>query len=782
MGRRRYGELPQMDDDGRSDERSPMHATDPADAEDASAPSSLSSASSTAEREVEDFRTRRRCRRIGLMAAVPIACFLLLIVLVSMMYSRRNQDVATNATSKSSSSSLSSSSSPWRNFPADALAMMNTSVQPCDNFYAFACGTWQNETVIPAEKSSLFASFSKVSDENQAVLRAIMDDSWPFVGELYDSCMNMTQINATGVTPLLVELDQLTRAQTKPELFRVAGALSRTGPSFLTGLGVSPDAKDATTYVLYASQTGLSFPDPQYYLDSAMFDEYKDALHANIKTLFELAQWHPEAADANAQMVINLEQQIAKLFVPKEDLEDPTASYHPTVANKAAESYPLLFGEFMAGTGIYEAVANHSDTAGTSADQVKNTLPIIFETPTFFENMEPLVANTSFADLQTLFAYQLLSHFAPRLGEPFIAAMFELYSKKLGGQQQRKPRWQVCLSTTTSAFPDLMGKYYFLKKFNHESEDVAKAMVASIEQVMDARLQEVEWLGTETRAAAIKKLHQVSNLIGHSSTPTHYPFVLDSNEYVGNLRTLAQYEFDKATKRIGETVDRDEWLMCAADVNAYYNPSGNQIVFPAGILQPPFFDSQRHSAQNFGAIGSIIGHELTHGFDDQGRYFDGDGNMVSWWSNETEREFKQRSQCLVDQYGNFTVTGLQGKSLGRVNGIFTLGENIADNGGVKLSYKAWQNYTRTNTNTTGSQATTTSLSSNEAQQLFFLSFAQAFCSKVSDAAMAQRLATDPHSPEQARVNGVMQNNKDFASAFQCAPGSPMNPTQKCELW
>ncbi|KAF4046363.1 Peptidase family M13 [Phytophthora infestans] len=673
--------------------------------------------------------------------------------------------------------------------PSDVVAHMDREVDPCDDFYEFSCGGWQKTVEIPDDKPSVFLSFTKVHDDNQKALKAVMQQGWPLVGELYDSCMNFSNTSSTtadeaSLKVLAPVLQQIAATKTKKKLFQLAGELSKAGPDFLTGLGVSADAREATRYALYASQTGLSLPDPAYYLDKKQFDSISDAFHAYVVELFLLAGWKSRAAAARAASVIGFEQSLAPLFVPKEKLQDPVASYNRMSVADAADKYPLTFAEFVNGTGLLSSL---------------KATDVIVETPAFFERVEQLVAGDSVTldTLKAVLTYQYISAYAAVLSEPFVQASFSFFARTLRGQKTRAPRWKVCLQRVTDNFPDLVGKYFALLRFDEASEQLASQLVTQVQSSLQKNLGRVEWLDGATREAALQKLGDMTNLIGHSTRQEHFPYELRGDAPLAqNMRVILQHEFERTVAKIGGAVDRNKWAMTSAAVNAYYQPTANQIVFPAGILQPPFFARGRHPARNFGAIGSIIGHELTHGFDASGRNYAGDGNLLDWWSNDTAREFSERTDCLVKQYNSFKVAGTASSNvLGHVNGNYTLSENIADNGGVKLSFAAYHEFIaeqaqqlskmseadREERTATMSQAER-NLPASAADKLFFVSFAQAFCAKASDASMTQRLATDPHSPERWRINGVASNSRDFAKVFSCPAGSPMNPKTKCPLW
>ncbi|OWZ01680.1 Endothelin-converting enzyme [Phytophthora megakarya] len=676
--------------------------------------------------------------------------------------------------------------------PSDVASHISRETDPCDDFYEFSCGAWQRQMEIPEDKPSVFLSFSTVNDENQKVLKELMQQGWPLVGELYDSCMNFSNTSSTtadeaSLTVLAPVLQKIAAVKSKKKLFQLAGELSKAGPDFLTGMSVSADAREATRYALFASQTGLSLPDPDYYLDKKKFDAISDAFHAYVVELFLLAGWESRAAAARASSVIGFEQTLAPLFVAKEKLQDPVASYNKMPVAQAAEKYPLTFAKFVNGTGLLTSLK------AKDAD-------VIVETPTYFERVEKLVTGDSVTldTLKAVLTFQYISSYAGVLSEPFVQASFSFFARTLRGQKTRSPRWKVCLQRVTDNFPDLVGKYFALLRFDEASEQLASQLVTQVQTSLHKNLGRVDWLDGPTRQAAIEKLGNMTNLIGHSTRPEHFPYELRGDAPLAqNMRIIKKHEFDRVVARIGGPVDRSKWAMTSAAVNAYYQPTANQIVFPAGILQPPFFARGRHPARSQQvAIGSIIGHELTHGFDASGRYYAGDGNLQDWWSNDTVKEFSKRTDCLVHQYSNFPMTsGGSDKLLGYVNGNYTLSENIADNGGVKLSFAAYQTYITEQTQQLSKMSESEAeeltgpmsqaernLPAGAADKLFFISFAQAFCAKTSDASTTQRLATDPHSPERWRINGVASNSRDFARVFSCPVGSRMNPKTKCQLW
>ncbi|UIZ24586.1 hypothetical protein KXD40_006726 [Peronospora effusa] len=528
--------------------------------------------------------------------------------------------------------------------PNDVISHLDTDVDPCDDLYAFSCGSWQKNAEIPEDESSVYMSFTAIQDKNEKVLKDVMQKGWPLVGELYDSCMSFNSTSSktaddASLKVLSPVLKQIAATKSKKKLFRLAGVLFKEGTSFLTRFAVDTDAREATVYVLHALQSGLSLPDPQYYLDRKKFDSISDAFHAYVVKLFVLAGWRSHAAALQASTVIGFEQTLAPLYEPKEKLQDPVATYNRMSVAQAADRYPLVFSQFLKGAGLLKNLT----------DQNAN---VIVQAPKFFNRFEKLVTGDS-VTLETLKAvlmYQFISDKAAILSEPFVQANF-LFDQTVSGQKKRSPRWKVCLDHVTSCFPDLVGKYFAHLQFDKASEQLARKLVAQIQASMQKNLKQVDWLDRPTRQAAIEKLDKMTNLIGYSTVSESFPYELRGDALLAdNMRIIKEYQFIQAIGLIGGPVNRKEWGVTGADLNTYYQPTTNQIVLPAGSLQSPYFSSEHHPARNFGAIGCTIGHELTHGFDNIGGCYDGDGSLRNWWSNDTAKEFSRRADCLVKQY------------------------------------------------------------------------------------------------------------------------------------
>jgi predicted metalloendopeptidase len=603
-----------------------------------------------------------------------------------------------------------------------------------------------------------------------------MKEKLPIVTEFWESCMDMDTLNSLGNQPLQDTVTKIAMADTKEALFKVAGKISRTGASMFTSYAITADEKNATTNVFYAGSSKFILPDISYYVDD-MFSKYEDAYRTYIAKILKLAgvdphygTVQPDGEDADpeyaANTIIGIEMELARILSNLADLDDPEIVYNPMPYSDAAAKYPLTLGASVKGLGLLK----HSKLSESST--------VILKALEYFDKVEEFVASLELKDLKVYLTFLYTSDKAQYLSDDFVQAYFDFFDTALAGTTKQAERASVCVTRETDLFPDLIGQYYFTKMFDTKREESTKLMVKLVEEAMGEHIKKLSWLDAATKAEAEKKLAKLANLIGHSLQNKTYPFTMDRHAFFDNIHKIKQHGFDLRLQELGNPVDRTEWGMAASTVNAYYNPSANQMVFPAGILQPPMFNGSSHPSQNFGAIGAIIGHELTHGFDSSGRKYDGDGNRRSWWTPETSSEFDSRAQCLIDQYSSFVVNGENGSPLGNVNGNLTITENIADNGGLSLAYDAYQKYIKS---TEAVVPPGTEISDEEANQLFFISFGQVFCGKARDGAMEQRL-TDEHSPGQWRINGATMNNDNFAKAFECKAGSKMNPEKKCVIW
>lgn len=655
--------------------------------------------------------------------------------------------------------------------PADVAALIDDSADPCEDFYQYACGAWVAATEIPEDETSVYYSFSGIQDRNDVVVKEILQEGWPLLGELWDSCMDVDALNELGNAPLQAALDQIQAVETAEELFKLYGELFWTGTVAISTLLVSDDIKNASVNVLYVIPSDLTLPDMSYYADSDTFAGLEPAFRTYISTILTLSGYASDCDSTTLEdAVLNIELGLVNLTQSVGEDIDPSdlfAYYKPISYSEAVEAYPWTFGAFVEGLGLLD-----------SAPGLAEDTNVIFPSLEYYDALEDWLDTLDLEDLKTYFAFSYVHLNVKYLSEDFYQAYFEMFPKTLMGQQVESSREDICQSRARDALPDLVGKHFASKMFDEKSQEDTELMLELVEDAMANRLEEIEWLDDVTFDAAETKLEKVANFIGYEDQNETYPFSLSPTDFFGNLETAKIHQTAVELSNIGLPTVRGAVDVQADEANAFYYPNKNAMIFPVGILQAPMYNASVHPARNFGAIGTIIGHELTHGFDSNGRNFDGDGNKKDWWSAETSDAFDSHAQCLANQYSNFEVIGEDGSLIGNVDGNLTLGENIADNGGLRLSYEAYHAYM----NESSSDVPESSdLTSDEAEKLFFLSYAHAFCETLRDAT-AQLALTDEHSPGRWRVNGAAMNNDDFARVFQCSAGSTMNPTDKCVVW
>ncbi|GLD97455.1 hypothetical protein PINS_up006139 [Pythium insidiosum] len=601
----------------------------------------------------------------------------------------------------------------------------------------------------------------------------IVKEGRPIVSELWKSCVNGDKLNELGNQPLQKTLNKIANAATTRDLLKIAGELSRTGQKLITGYDVGPDSRDAKNNVLYIERAELTIPDIQVYFSPSTFKQIQAPFRKYISTIMKLSGYKPSTGGVRGvdakyfeNAVLNVEVELAMILTRIKAQSGDNAYYNPTKLGDAIAKFPNTIGAYFEGVGLFDKSKLTKDSR------------VIFAYLDYFQAAEEVLKTIDLKDLKTYVAFQFIHSRIRQLDDKFVDAWFDFFGKTLNGQKTRASREESCMYRQTQFLPELVGKYYFEKMFDKEREDNAKLMVKLIEDAMGDHIKKLNWLDAKTRTEAALKLSKVANLIGQSKVEKKYPFTLSDDEYFNNVVTILSAAFDDKIKYANQPVNRELWDMSPAEVNAYYSPMENKMVFPAAILQPPFYSGVFHPAQNFGSIGAVIGHELTHGFDDSGRKFDGDGNRRNWWTQKTGKEFDKRAQCMKDQYSSFFVTGENGQPLTKMNGDTTIGENIADNGGFSLSWDAYQKYMVEN----AANIKTNGVTKEEGDQLVFISFAQTWCGKKTDSALVQQIQGDEHSPGQWRANGVAMNNDNFAKVFKCKPKAKMNPENKCQLW
>src|SRR5580704_3263613 len=650
--------------------------------------------------------------------------------------------------------------------PSANLDAIDKTVDPCDDFYQYACGNWLKTTEIPADQTS-WGSFVDIRERNSAIMREILEKASTAnagrdaitqkIGDYYSSCIDETATNAHGVDPLRPELKRIANAKDKAALIEAVARVQLIGPNPLFSFYSSPDLHSANDVIAYIDQGGLSLPDRDYYLkDDPKMAAARKSLVEYATQLFTLIGQFPKQADDSAQSVLRIETALAKASMDRTERRDPKARDHKMTREEATALAPNFYlDRYFTAMG----------TPQFSSLNVSN--------PDFFKQVNSVLETESLDALRTYVSWHLIDGAAPWLSQPFVDANFKM-QKALTGQSEIKPRWKRCVSSTDAELGEALGQRYVEQAFGAEGKQRMLKMVDALEKSLDQDIRNLPWMTEETKKQAKLKLDAIRNKIGYPDVWRDYSsLTIVRGDLVGNYLRANEFESRRQTAKIGKPVDRNEWQMTPPTVNAYYSPPRNEIVFPAGILQPPFFDKQADDAVNFGGIGLVIGHELTHGFDDQGRKFDPQGNLRDWWTADDGKEFEKRVSCVADEYGNFVVMDDL-----KLNGRLTLGENTADNGGARIALRALEHMIADDK--TGNEGK--KIDGYTPEQRFFLGFARVWCEKRRPEYARMQVTTNPHSPGKFRVDGVVQNMPEFQQAWGCKAGQPMVAQNACRVW
>jgi len=643
-------------------------------------------------------------------------------------------------------------------------AALDPDADPCVDFYQFACGGWIERTDIPSDESRWVRSFNVIQEENQRLLDEVLkkaaeeleagsSSDQPVMrklGEFYAACMDREAVNEAGTEPIRPLMKDILAIRNRRDVTASIMALHERGIWAPFDISAVQDFKDARQMIAYLDQNGLGLPDRDYYFDDDK-EEIREKYKEHVARMFRIAGFSEKRAAVAAQHVWRFEKKLAEASLGRVERRDPYELYHPTKRDgldEAASAVP--WDDYLASL----------DLAEVESFNVTH--------PPFFEAVDRLMKKGSIEAWRHYLAWHLLQSTAPTLSRELDAEAFA-FQQVLTGQEEQKPRWKRCVTATDSALGELLAQPYIERRFAGDSKEAAESYVAAISEAFRANLSTLDWMDAEARAKAEEKLEKVAYLIGYPPEWDDYDFPV-GGVYGENYLVARQWHVADDLAQIGEPIDRTRWEMTPPTVNAYYHPLKNQMVFPAGILQPPFYDVEAAVAVNLGAMGMVVGHELTHGFDDQGSKFDGDGNLDRWWSEEVKEAFEDRTQCVVDQYARYEpLPGLH------LNGELTLGENIADMGGLELAFAAYRSLRA------DAKQRVVAGGFSEDQQ-FFLANAQVWCAKVREAEAKKRVQTDPHSPPRFRVNGAMANLPEFGEAFACEVGSPMRPEKTCSVW
>ncbi len=651
---------------------------------------------------------------------------------------------------------------------ASVVASLDTTVDPCTDFYRYACGGWMKKTTRPPDKARYGRGFGELADRNNALLRKILEDAAAArskagsvdaqLGSFWSACMDEAAIDRAGIAPLAPLLSQVTAVRDEASLMRAVGKLHAGffgggGPLFT--FYIEPDAKRPDVYVAQLLQGGTGLPDRDFYLKTdAQSQALLGAYEQHVARMLGFLGEAPEQAAAQAKQVVGFETELAKIALPRADLRDPDATYNLLGVTGLQATDPVTPWKLYFEALGYAKIGGDLNVA----------------TPTYFKQLGAVVRKADVPTLQAYLRWHILRVAAPALSKEIVDADFK-FTSILTGAKELSPRWERCVNLANLGLGELVGQAFIKERFAGASKQVALDMIGSIEVAFEAGLPSLAWMDPSTRTRAVDKMKALRNKIGYPDRWRDYgKLKLSRKDHLGNVIAGRRFLFAHEADRISKVVDKDEWQMPPALVNAYYNPSVNEMVFPAGILQPPYFSADFPMAMNFGGIGMVMGHELTHGFDDQGRKFDGRGVLREWWEPSASAKFQERAQCVETLYGGIEV--LPGVKL---NGKLTLGENIADFGGIKAAYAGYKTWQRGKAD----QPLIQGLSSD---QLFFLGFAQGWCSHETEESQRLRATIDPHSPPKERVNVPLAHFPGFWEAWQCQAGTPMRAQNACEVW
>lgn len=638
---------------------------------------------------------------------------------------------------------------------------LDRTVDPCVDLFTFSCGKWIQSNPIPPDQSS-WGIYNKLQDDNLKQLRELLEatsapnparsSNAQKIGDYYASCMDETAIDALGIKPLQPELLRIEQLQAKKDLATVVASMIGEGTPFR--IDSEQDFKDSSVVTAAVDQRGLGLPDRDYYLkQDQKSKDLRAAYVAHVQKMFELLGDKPELAATEAQSAMKIETALARGSMTRVDRRDPKKIYH-FMSVAELEKLTPAFGwkEYFRQIGL----------SGISSLNVA--------VPEFFKTLNSQIEQQDLATWKSYLRWHAIHANATSLSSAVVNENFNFFGKTLQGKEQLPPRWKRCTNDVDDDLGEALGQVYVEKYFSPEAKQQVLEIVQGIQKAMDADIHSLPWMSEETKRRALEKLQSMANKIGYPDKWRDYrQLEIKRGDHMGNSLRARRFEFDRDLAKIGKPVDRQEWQMTPPTVNAYYDPQKNDINFPAGILQPPLFDPKSDAAPNYGNAGSTIGHELTHGFDDEGRQFDAQGNLKDWWTTIDGKEFDRRASCISDQYSQYTVIDDI-----KINGKLTLGEDVADLGGTLLAYLAWKEATK--------DQKRESIDGFTPDQRFFIAYGQQWCSSNKDETKRLRAAIDPHSPDQYRANGVVSNMPEFREAFHCKPGQPMVRENACRVW
>jgi predicted metalloendopeptidase len=646
------------------------------------------------------------------------------------------------------------------------LSAIDRTIDPCTDFYEYACGSWRKNNPIPPDQSR-WGRFNQLTEYNRQVLRDILEkaatasDRTPVIqkiGDYYHSCIEEDEVNGKDFDPIKSDLAHIASIETRSQLIDTLSYLQSKDVKAVFAFSSQPDLHDASMEIAGIHQGGLGLPDRDYYLkDDAKSKETREKYLAHVVRMFTLIGDDETTANREAARVMNIETKLAAASLDRVKMRDPKNRDHKMKVSELTALAPNL--EFQ----------HFFSTSNVPAFSEVNVVP-----PDFFQQVNSAIRTIPLSDWKSYLRWQTVHAAAAMLSERFVREDFDFFGRYLSGQQELQPRWKRCVRFTDELLGEALGQPYVTETFGSQGRQRMLRMVDSLEKALGADIQDLPWMTADTKKQAEIKLKAITNKIGYPDHWRDYGSVdIRPNDLLGNTERAREFEVHRERNKIGRPVDKSEWEMSPPTVNAYYQAAQNDINFPAGILQPPFFDQIQDDAVNYGGIGVVIGHELTHGFDDQGSKFDAQGNLRNWWTDKDRLEFEQRTTCIADQYSSFVAVDDL-----RLNGRLTLGENTADNGGLRVALAALNRERAEKPDSRENQL----MAGFTPEQRYFLGYAQIWCENRSPESSRLLATIDPHSPGRYRVNGAVQNNEDFAHAFKCKAGQPMVKVNACRVW
>lgn len=649
--------------------------------------------------------------------------------------------------------------------PGLDVSAMDTTANPCEDFYQYSCGGWIKNNPIPADQAR-WSVYGKLYQDNQRFLWGILDAlshktegntaNQQKIGDYFAACMNEEAVEQRGAAPMQPVLDAIAAMQSKADLPAVLAKLhlSIADNGLFFGFGSDQDFSNSSNVIAFATGGGLSLPDRDYYTKmDAKSRELRAKYLAHVARMFELMGDAPALAQQHAITVLQTETTLARATLSVVDKRDPYKLFHKMDTIQLQALTPGF------DWGVYLQAAGLADTKTLNVTE-----------PKFYQTLARYWKASSLDDIKTYLRWHVAHAQASSLSSAFVTENFNYFSKTLRGTPLQQPRWKRCVALVDAQLGEALGQEFVDRAFGPELKKRTLVMTEQIEQAMHDELQHLDWMSPATKVKAIEKLKTIVNKIGYPDTWRDYSDVtIARDDFYGNVTRAMQFEVHRQLGKIGKPLDRGEWGMTPPTVNAYYSAQMNDINFPAGVLQPPLFDPKMDDAPGYGNTGGTIGHELIHGFDDEGRQFDAQGNLKNWWTPKDNTQFQQRAQCIVNQYAKYTVVDDI-----KINSKLTLGEDMADLGGMVLAWTAWK-----------VQSTVVKPESRDGftpEQRFFIGFAQWACENNRPEDMRVKAATDPHSPGKYRVNGLVVNLPEFGKAFACKPGAAMTAAKPCKVW